>query len=113
MNMNRVSILGVLETDPVEKRLPVQGSVVSFRVKTETSYKRTTNGTGTATEYHSVCSFDPHIVFNATKHRKGDLVLVEGRLATRSWEKDGVKQFRTEVVAERLDTMPKAKAKEE
>ena len=109
MNMNRVSILGTLETDPIEKRLPVQGSVVNFRVKTETSYRRITSGSGTATEYHSVCSFDPHIVFSATKLRKGDLVLVEGRLSTRSWDKDGVKQFRTEVVAERLDTMPKGK----
>lgn len=107
--MNRVSILGTLETDPMEKRLPVQGSVVSFRVKTETSYKRTTSGSGSATEFHSVCSFDPHIVFKATKLRKGELVLVEGRLSTRSWEKDGVKQYRTEIVAEHLDTMPKGK----
>lgn len=111
MNMNRVSILGVLETDPLQKRLPApsSGSVVNFRVKTETGYRRMTSGTGTATEYHSVCSFEPHIVFNATKLKKGDLVLVEGRLATRSWEKDGVRQYRTEIVAEHLDTMPKGK----
>lgn len=106
--MNRVTLIGEIETDPVEKRLPVQGSVINFRMSTTTSYRRTTSGSGKATEYHSVCSFDPHIVFSAKKLKKGDLVLVEGRLATRSWDKDGVKQFRTEIVAERLDTMPKA-----
>jgi single-strand DNA-binding protein len=32
--------------------------------------------------------------------KKGRPIFVEGRLQTRSWDKDGVKQYRTEVIAE-------------
>jgi single-strand DNA-binding protein len=39
--------------------------------------------------------------------KKGAGIFVEGRLQTRTWEKDGVKQYRTEIVADRVQFGPK------
>lgn len=39
--------------------------------------------------------------------RKGDTALLEGRLKTRSWEVDGVRRYRTEIIAERVVFGPK------
>ena len=45
---------------------------------------------------------------NSAKYlSKGNGVYVEGRIQTRSWEKDGQKQYRTEIIAERVQFGPK------
>lgn len=109
MNLNRVTIVGRLEKDPeVLVTQPRGTSLAKFQVRTDTAYQRSTGGSGFITEYHFVVSFDAHAAFLARKLRRGDLVLFEGRLQTRSWLSDGVKHFRTEVVAERIDRLPDA-----
>ena len=40
--------------------------------------------------------------------RKGGSLYVEGRLQTRSWEKDGEKRYRTEIVVENFQFGPRA-----
>ncbi len=39
--------------------------------------------------------------------KKGASAFVEGRLQTRSWDKDGVKQYRTEIVTDRVQFGPR------
>jgi single-strand DNA-binding protein len=37
--------------------------------------------------------------------RKGDMVYIEGKLRTRSWEKDGVTRYTTEIVADNMNML--------
>jgi single-strand DNA-binding protein len=60
-----------------------------------------------ATEYHNIVVFGRQAENCAQYLRKGDLVFVEGRLQTRSWDREGQKQYRTEVVAERVQFGPR------
>lgn len=106
MNQNFVSLVGTLERDVENTVIEPSGTqMAKFRMKTQTAYRRSTGGSGLATEYHTVVCFDPHSVFAAKDLRKGALVLIEGRLQTRSWEVDGATHYRTEIVASRLDSL--------
>lgn len=51
-------------------------------------------------EYHNIVVFGKQAENCAKYLTKGSGAYVEGRLQTRSWEKDGVKMYRTEIVAE-------------
>ena len=82
MNLNRVLIVGHLTRSP-EVRIAQNGTVVArFGVATNSAWTDE-NGEG---EYL----------------RKGQLVLVEGRLRTRSWTTEGVKSSRTDIIAARI-----------
>jgi single-strand DNA-binding protein len=59
------------------------------------------------TDYHNVVVFGNQAENSAKYLSKGNGVYVEGRLQTRSWEKDGQKMYRTEIVADRVQFGPK------
>lgn len=42
--------------------------------------------------------------------RKGHMVFIEGKLRTRSWEKDGIKRYATEIIAENMTMLSKREA---
>lgn len=42
--------------------------------------------------------------------RKGHMVFIEGKLRTRSWEKDGIKRYATEIIAENMTMLSKRDA---
>ena len=74
----------------------------------------TSRGTGDKeeTEWHSVVTWDKTADACRTYLTKGQIVYVEGRIQTRSWDKDdGTKAYKTEIVADRvLFLSPKAGA---
>jgi single-strand DNA-binding protein len=39
--------------------------------------------------------------------RKGHMVFIEGKIRTRSWEKDGIKRYQTEIIAENMTMLSK------
>jgi single-strand DNA-binding protein len=97
--INRVEILGHLGAEP-EMRYTASGSAVAnFRVATN----RVWNADG---EQRKETEWTPIVAWNKLAEtcnqylRKGSRVRVEGYLRTRSYEKDGVTHYRTEVVAE-------------
>ncbi len=107
MYLNKVYLIGNLTRDPEEKALPSGMKVTSFSVATNRRYKDQAGTWQDATEYHNVVVFGRQAETSAQYLRKGNSVLIEGRMQTRSWEKDGQKQYRTEVVAERVQFGPK------
>lgn len=107
MYLNKVYLIGNLTRDPEEKALPSGMKVTSFSVATNRRYKDQAGAWQEATEYHNVVVFGRQAETSAQYLHKGNSVLVEGRMQTRSWEKDGQKQYRTEVVAERVQFGPK------
>jgi single-strand DNA-binding protein len=63
------------------------------------------------TQYHNVVVFGSQAENVSQYMKKGNSLLIEGRLQTRSWDdKDGKKQYRTEIVADRVQFGPKGGA---
>jgi single-strand DNA-binding protein len=100
-SLNKVMVIGNLGADP-EMRYTANGNAVTtFNVATNESW---TDGSGERrerTEWFSVVTWNRLAETCAQYLTKGRSVYVEGRLQTRSWDgQDGVKRYRTEVVAE-------------
>src|SRR5919108_3036376 len=104
MNLNKVMLIGRLTRDPEMRYTPSGSPVTTFSLATN-RYGQTPDGEKKEyTDYHNV------VCWNVGRRNlaeicgqylhKGNLVYVEGRLQTRSWEgQDGQKRKTTEVNA--------------
>jgi len=107
MYINKVILYGNLTRDPELKALPSGQNVCSFSIATNRTYKDRDGKKQEQTEFHNIVVFGKNADNIATYMRKGSALYIEGRLQTRSWEKDGEKKYRTEVVAEIVQFGPK------
>ena len=98
LNYNKATIVGNITQDPEKKVTDNGTTITTFSVATNRKYKGEKQ-----TEYHNVVSFGNTAEAIAQYMSKGSQILVEGRLQTRSWEKDGQKHYRTEIVANRVE----------
>jgi single-strand DNA-binding protein len=102
MYLNKAFIIGNLVRDPELRSLPSGIQVCSFSVATNRVWKNQQGEKQEAVEYHNIVVFGRQAETSAQYLKKGDNVLVEGRLQTRSWESEGTKKYRTEIVADRV-----------
>ena len=102
MYLNKAVIIGNLTRDPELKSLPSGVQVASMSVATNRVWKDRDGNRQEDTEYHNVVVFGRQAETSAQYLKKGASVLVEGRLQTRSWEAEGQKKYRTEIVADRV-----------
>lgn len=100
MYLNKAIVIGNLTRDPEHKALPSGVKVTSFGVATNRVYKDKNGQKQESTEYHNIVVFGRQAETSAQYLKKGQNVLIEGRLQTRSWEQDGQKKYRTEILAE-------------
>ncbi|KKU14924.1 single-stranded DNA-binding protein [Candidatus Wolfebacteria bacterium RIFCSPLOWO2_01_FULL_45_19] len=108
MNLNKVFLAGNLTRDPELKALPSGATVASFGMATNRVWKDQKGDKKEDVQFHNVVVWGRQAEITAQFLTKGSLVLIEGRLQTRSWDgKDGTKQYRTEIVAERLQFGPR------
>jgi len=99
MYLNKVQLIGNLTRDPEKKALPSGVSVTSFSIATNEVYYDKNKVKQEKVEYHNIVCFGG-IADNVAQYmRKGSQVYIEGKLQTRSWDKEGVKMYRTEIVA--------------
>lgn len=110
MYLNKALIIGNLTRDPEQKALPSGIQVTSFGVATNRVYKDKDGNKQEQAEYHNIVVFGRQAETAGQYLKKGQSVLVEGRLQTRSWEQDGTKKYRTEIIADRVQFGPKAGA---
>lgn len=108
MYLNRATIIGNLTRDPELKSLPSGVKVASFSVATNRVWYDQNKQKQEATDYHNIVSFGKQAETIAQYMKKGSSIYVEGRLQTRSWEQDGKKNYRTEIIAEKFQFGPKA-----
>ncbi len=112
MNLNKVFIIGNLTRDPELRTLPSGTPVASFGVATNRVWKNPQGERQEEVQFHNVIVFGRQAETTSQYLTKGSLALVEGRIQTRSWDgKDGSKQYRTEIVAERIQFGPRSAAK--
>lgn len=100
-------LFGNLTRDPELRALPSGMNVVNFSIATNRTYKDRDGKKQEQTDFHNVVVFGRQADIVNQYLKKGSSVFVEGRMQTRSWEKDGEKKYRTEVVADRVQFGPK------
>lgn len=101
MYLNKVFLYGNLTRDPELKALPTSGQqVASFGIATNRTFKGKDGQQQDQTEYHNIVAFGRTAEVMGQYLKKGRPVFIEGRIQTRSWDKDGVKQYRTEIVVD-------------
>ena len=101
-SVNRVILLGNLGADPELKYTPSNKAVCNLRVATQETWKDKSGVKQEKTEWHRVTVWGD-MGENCSKYlAKGRSVYVEGRLQTRSYDKDGHKHYATDVIAEKV-----------
>lgn len=109
MNLNKVLLVGNLTRDPELRNLPSGAAVASFGMATNRVWKNQQGEKQEEVQFHNVVVFGRQAEIVNQYLAKGSLILVEGRIQTRSWDgKDGSKQYRTEIVAERIQFGPRS-----
>ncbi|MBI3638265.1 single-stranded DNA-binding protein [Candidatus Wolfebacteria bacterium] len=109
MNLNKVFIIGNLTRDPELRTLPSGAAVASFGVATNRVWKNQQGQRQEEVQFHNIVVFGRQAETTNQYLTKGSSVLIEGRINTRSWEgKDGVKNYRTEIIAERVQFGPRS-----
>jgi single-strand DNA-binding protein len=100
MYLNKAMVYGNLTRDPELKALPSGAQVCSVSLATNRTWTDKDGKKQEEVQYHNVVLFGKTAENVAKYMTKGSALYVEGRLQTQSWEKDGVKQYRTEIVGE-------------
>ncbi len=100
MYLNKVQLYGNLTRDPEIKALPSGQQVANFAIATNRSFKNKEGQRQEQTEFHNVVAFGRTAEVIGQYLKKGRPIFVEGRLQTRTWEAEGKKNYRTEVIVE-------------
>lgn len=100
MYLNKVLLYGNLTRDPELKALPGGQQVASFGLATNRSFKNKEGAQQEQTEFHNIVAFGRTAEVMGQYLKKGRPIYIEGRIQTRSWDKDGQKQYRTEIVVD-------------
>ena len=111
-SVNKVILIGNLGKDPDVRHFENGGSVASFPIATTESYKNKETGEKVVmpTDWHNISIRRPGLAKIAETYlKKGQQIYVEGKLRTRTYEKDGDTKYITEVVVDEF-TMLGSKA---
>lgn len=104
--VNKVILLGNVGGDPEVRHMPSGGAVVNLTIATSETWKdKDTGAKQEKTEWHRVVFFNRLAEVVGQYVHKGSKLYIEGRLQTRSWEKDGVKQYTTEIVVNEMQML--------
>jgi len=99
--INQMTLVGTV-TQEVETRYAASGTAVTT-LSVVTNYKP--KGGEEVPEYHRVVCFGRTAEVAGEYLKVGSKVGIQGRLQTRSWEKDGVKRYSTEIVCDNLQLL--------
>ena len=106
MYLNKVQLYGNLTRDPELKALPSGQQVANFAIATNRTFKNKEGAKQEQTEFHNVVAFGRTAEVIGQYLKKGRPIFVEGRIQTRSWEAEGKKNYRTEIIVENFQFGP-------
>lgn len=110
MNLNKIFLIGRLTQDPETRSTPTGQTVTTLRMATNRTWNNQATGQRQdATEYHTVVAWGRLAEVASQYLKRGGLVMIEGRIQTRSWDDKttGAKRYMTEIVAEGLQLGPR------
>jgi len=103
MDLNKATLIGNLTRDPESKTTPNGQNVCSFGIATNLVWTDANGEKQTRAEFHNIVAWRKLAEICGQYLKKGSKVYLEGRLQTRNWEgEDGVKRYRTEIVADNM-----------
>ena len=98
--INKVILVGRLGQDPEVRYTPSGVAVANFSIATSDEWRdKDTGEKKERTEWHRIVAWRRLGEICGEYLSKGRQVYIEGKLQTRSWEKDGVTRCTTEIVA--------------
>lgn len=110
--INKVILLGRLTRDPEVK--DANGiAVTKFSIATSKTWKDDSGEKQEKAEFHNLVAFRKTAELVGKYLTKGRQVFVEGELSTTSYEKDGVKKYKTEIIANHVEFLGDGGKKEE
>jgi single-strand DNA-binding protein len=98
-SLNQVTLMGNLTRDPELRQTPTGQNVTSFSLALNRAYKDASGEWQEVTDYIDIVCWGPLAERVAQYLSKGRRCLVQGRLQSRSWEQDGNKRSKVEVLA--------------
>src|SRR5690554_5553755 len=106
MAINKVILLGRVGKDPEVKQFD-GGSKASFSLATTERGFTTKDGKTVPekTEWHNIVCWKGLATIVEKFVQKGDLIYIEGKITTRSWDSDGKKYYITEIVADNIELL--------
>ncbi|MBN2765727.1 MAG: single-stranded DNA-binding protein [Paludibacteraceae bacterium] len=109
MSVNKVILVGNVGRDPEVRYLEKNVAVANFTLATTERGYSLQNGTQVPdrTEWHNIVVWRGLAEVAEKYIRKGMQLYVEGKIQTRSWEKDGVKRYTTEIYADNIQMLGK------
>lgn len=113
MNFNKAIIIGRVTKDPETRTTPNGQTVASIGVASNRVWNTNSGEKQEKVEYHSIVAWGKLAEICGQYLTKGQLVLFEGRLETRTWDgQDGIKRSKTEIIAENMQMGPRARSQE-
>src|ERR1700679_2793089 len=104
--INKVILVGNLGADPETRYTPSGTAITSIRIATSESWKDKTSGEQQErTEWHRVKLFGRLAEIAGEYLKKGGEVYIEGKLRTDEYEKDGVKRYSTDIIADEMQML--------
>lgn len=104
-SVNKVILLGNLGKDPEVRFMPNGDPVCNFSIATTENWKDKSGVKQEKTEWHNIVMYRKLAEIAGEYLKKGSSIYIEGRLQTRSWEKDGVTRYSTEIVADSMQML--------
>lgn len=102
-SVNKTILLGRVGKDPESRTLENGSTVANFSMATSETYKdKNTGEKKEVTEWHNIVAWGKVGEIAAKYLKKGSQVYVEGKLRTRSYEKDSITRYVTEVRIDEL-----------
>ncbi|MEY4731179.1 MAG: hypothetical protein RL681_125 [Candidatus Parcubacteria bacterium] len=108
MDLNKTFIIGRMTADPQLRTTPSGQPVTTFGVATNRRWRDKAGAQQEDTEFHTVVAWGRQAEIATQYLKKGAMVLIEGRLRTRSWtDKNNASHKTTEIICERLQLGPR------
>ena len=112
--INKVILVGRLGADPVIRYTPDGTAVANFSIATSSKWKDKDSGrTKESVEWHRIVAWNKLAEICGEYLEKGRQVYVEGKLKTRSWTKDKITRYTTEIIANDVQFLGRGKDKVE
>lgn len=111
MSLNQCQFLGHLGNDPETRYLPNGNSVTNFSVACSEKWKDKEGEIQERTEWVRCVMYGKRGEAVAQYFKKGSQIYVSGKMQTRDYEKDGQKQYMTEIICDRFEFCGKSEGK--
>lgn len=108
--LNKVQLLGNLGQDPEVRNTSSNKKIATLNIATTNNYKDQSGEWQESTDWHRVIVWEKLAEVCEKYLKKGSKVFIEGKLRTRSYEKDGTTHYVTEVLGNNLIMLSGAKS---